>query len=123
MLPKNLNGVRFTPVSGYNRLVTILKPGTGSDDEGTPVAPEVFASNVPARVRSVPSTGRPDMQQQITQAVAYFIVIIRYRPGITDDMTILGPGGEVWVVTSIDNPDFANVELRLTVREINGGQG
>jgi head-tail adaptor len=123
MLPKNTNGVAFTSTTEFNRKVTIMKPSLVADDNGTPVAPEVFATGVPAKIRSVPNKGRPDTQEQITQAVAYFIVTIRYRTGITDDMTLFGPSGQTWVISSIDNPDFANRELRLTVREINGGQG
>ena len=122
-LPSTQNGIQFTSASEYNRKVTIMRPPAGQDDEGTPSAPEVFASNVPAKIRLIPNTGRPDEQQQITQAAQYLIVTIRYRAGVADDMTVIGPTGQEWVIASIDNFNFANRELRLTVREINGGQG
>ena len=123
MLPKTVNGIRFTPASEFDRLVTIMKPGGGQDSEGTPEPLEVFASNVPAKIRATRSSARPDTEQQITQSVAYFDVTIRYLDGIKENMVLVGPAGETWTVTGTNNPGFANVEIVFTVREVNGGQG
>lgn len=121
-LPKTVNGVRFTSISEYNRRITIMKPSSDeSDSDGNAAAMEVFASDVPAKIRAIRNSGRPDAQQQITQAVVYFYVTIRYRAGIKDNFALIGPQGQNWVITGIDNPDFANVELTFTVREVNGG--
>ena len=122
MLPKTLNNIRFTSASELNRRVTLQRPGTGSDSEGTP-NPPVAVATVWAKARFLPNSGRPDAKQQITQAEDYLEVTIRYRSDVKSDWTIIGPGGETWTITSINNLDFANVELRIIVRQINGGIG
>jgi SPP1 family predicted phage head-tail adaptor len=121
MLPKNLNNIRFTSATELNRRITLQQPGTGADSEGTPATPVTVATNVPAKITQVPSRGRPDVQEQITESVNYYEVTIRYRSDVKSDWRVLGPNGEIWTVTSINNVDFANVELRLIVREVNGG--
>lgn len=121
MLPKNTNGVAFTSTTEFNRRVSLYQPGTGSDSEGTPNAPTLVANDVPAKIMQMPNRGKPDQQGQITQAVDYFQVCIRYRSDVRNDWTVIGPTGQVWRVTSTNNVDFANREIRLMCREINGG--
>jgi Phage head-tail joining protein len=124
MLPKRLStGVRFTGASEFNRRITILKPGEGADTEGTPVALVTLATNVPAKITGLRNLGKPDQTQQLTQAVTYYEVVIRYRPDVPYDAILLGPKGQTWTVTNIHNVEMANIELRINVREINGGKG
>lgn len=123
-LPKDTNlGIRFTSASEYRQRVTLRRPGTGSDDEGTP-NPPVNVATVPAKITPMPNRGRPDVTGQIIQSIEYFEVKVRYRPDVAADWTLVGPRGETWTIVGSPNDlGYAKRELVMTVREINGGQG
>jgi SPP1 family predicted phage head-tail adaptor len=121
-LPNTQNGVRFTSASEYDRKITLMRTQSGTDDDGNPNAPTVFARNVNAKIQEIRTLGRLDSAQQLAQQVLYYDVTIRYRNDVTNDMTILGPNGQSWAITSIYDVAQAHVELRITVREVNGGE-
>jgi SPP1 family predicted phage head-tail adaptor len=121
-LPNTQNGVRFTSASELDRKVTLLKTESGTDNDGNPLPPTVFARDVNAKIQEIRNLGRLDPTQQLAQQVVYYYVTIRYRPGVTGDMTVLGPGGQIWAITSIVDVAQSRVELKMTVREANGGE-
>jgi head-tail adaptor len=120
-LPKTPNGIQFTSTSEYDSRVTLMRTVSGTDSDGNPNAPTVFARNVVAKIVALRNLGRLDPSQQLAKSVMYYDVTIRYRAGVTADMSLLGPGGQLWDITSIDNVAQSNVELRMTVREVSGG--
>jgi SPP1 family predicted phage head-tail adaptor len=121
-LPNTPNNVRFTSASEYDSRITLMRTAAGTDSDGNPNTPSVFARNVCAKIQEVRTAGRLDPTQQLAQQVLYYDVTIRYRSDVTNDMSLLGPNGQTWAITSIYDVAQAHVELRITVRETNGGE-
>jgi SPP1 family predicted phage head-tail adaptor len=120
-LPKTQNGYRFTSASEYDRKITLMKTTSGTDSNGNPNVPAVFARNVCAKIETAKNSGRLDPSQLLAEQVTYYDVTIRYRPDVTSDMTMLGPSGQAWFITSMNDVAQAHVEWRITVKEVNGG--
>lgn len=120
-LPKTLSGTRFTSSTDFNNRISLQNPASGTDSHGQALPPVTFATNVPAKISAFINAGRPEVTQQETNNVNYYFVNIRYDARVNNNTVILSPTGQVWQITSLQDVDYYQVEMRLTVREQNSG--
>ncbi len=96
----------------------ILKPTTGTNTDGNPKeAYETFKTGVPVGFQKAP-WGREFWEAQALHGVSVRRLMMRYMPGIREDMLIKVNGRTYSIIPPIDNVADLNRALVLTVKEV-----
>jgi SPP1 family predicted phage head-tail adaptor len=113
----------YAPIGSMNRLVTFYSPGArdrqGKAGPPSPAFPAVWAALYAL------SGGEMDKVQQIAQKVTA-LLIINYRLGVEENMTVQVPEGgstRTLQIAAIEDPDGQQWQLKIYCFEINQNAG
>ena len=96
----------------------ILKPVVGTNTTGNPKEEyETYKSGVPVGFQKAP-WGREFWEAQALHGVSVRRLMMRYMPGIREDMLIKVNGRTYSIIPPIDNVADLNRELVLIVKEV-----
>lgn len=96
----------------------ILKPRQSTNTDGNPREEyETFKKGVPVGFQKAP-WGREFWEAQALHGVSVRRLMMRYIPGIREDMRIVVNGRVYSIIPPIDNVADLNRELFLTVKEV-----
>ncbi len=96
----------------------ILKPKTGTNTDGNPKEEyEIQLTGVPVAFQKAP-WGREFWEAKALHGVSLRRIMMRYLPGIKEDMRIVVNDRTYEIIPPIDNVADLNRELVLTVKEV-----
>lgn len=110
--------IAYTDPGEMRRPVDFLDPGTERNDDGSFPEPVPFLTGIDAKIEAL--SGRELYKaQQIVTEVSHRVTI-RFRRGLSTRMLILFRGRK-FQIQAIQDPDEAEVELRILCVERNDG--
>jgi len=96
----------------------ILKPKETTNTDGNPLEEyESFRKGVPVGFQKAP-WGREFWEAQALHGVSVRRLMLRYIPGLREDMLVVINGRTYSIIPPIDNVADLNRELVLTVKEV-----
>lgn len=110
----------YTNRSAMRDQITLTQPSAMANADGSPQPQTVFMSGVWASCK-LWRYGREVNVPEQAQGEVYWDVRTPYVAGVTDQMNMIGPNGQNWMIVTVSDPDQRRVELRFMCREINGG--
>lgn len=111
---------KYTNLSRYNVQINLLQPNSTPLSDGSQGAPTTYASGVWAAIRLM-RLAELD-KAEITAAATYYDVRIPFDANVTDEFTVVAPGGAQWYVESVGDVDGRQVELKLMCRVTDDGK-
>jgi SPP1 family predicted phage head-tail adaptor len=120
MLPRRIStGTNYTPIGGMTSKIDLLKPTNRRDINADQVAPDVFASNIWAKIQTLTSLYKE--KTDLTTSEATHKIVIHYMDGVTSGMLVRN-GGRIFNIEGTPNdPDGRRVELWINCYERNDG--
>lgn len=103
--------VRYTNASELNARVSFIQPNTGQEADGTPNAPTVVRSNVPAKVTQW--RGKETDKSESRVAISSYKMIIRYPKFHIDTGMQIRLRDQLHNIDSFFDPDGQRVELHI----------
>jgi hypothetical protein len=111
---------RYTNRSAMRDTITLMQPSAANNPDGSPQPFTVFQQGVWASCK-IQRTPVEINSSELTQGEVFWDVRTPFIPGVSDQMQMIGPNGQNWFIVSVSDADQRGVELRFSVREMNGG--